>query len=150
MNETNIQTFSQIYCLLEFFPKSYIEKLPKQLLSLIEQNSNSKYFIDVDITKPLEEQNISEETKDTLVVFKYNYWADETEKKNIIEKLVRNENKYQEELREKYNPDNIFKKKEETIIKDNIKQDENLKMIKYEESIFKKVINKILRFLHLK
>ena len=70
MEETKLQTFSEIYCLLNFFPKSYIEKLPKKLLNLIKQNSDSKYFIEVDTTKPLEEQNISEETKNTIIVFK--------------------------------------------------------------------------------
>ena len=128
MEEIKLQTFSEIYCLLNFFPESYIAKLPKKLLNLIEQNSNSKYFIEVDTTKPLEEQNISENTKNILVVFKYNYWADEIEKKNIIEQLNINENKYEEELREKYNPDNIFKNKE-TI-------ENSVSMVEYKESFF--------------
>lgn len=137
MEETKLQTFSEIYCLLKFFPESYIDKLPTKLLNLIKQNSDSKFFIEVDTTKPLEEQNISEETKNTLVVFKYNYWADEAEKRNIIEQLNRNENKNQEELREKYNPDNLFKDKEtkvETV-------QNSVAMVEYKESIFTKIKN---------
>ena len=34
MNEIKLQTFSEIYCLLNFFPKEYIEKLPKKLLNI--------------------------------------------------------------------------------------------------------------------
>ena len=38
------------------------------------------------------------------------YWyKDESKKQKLLEVLDENERKYQEELREKYNPDNIFK-----------------------------------------
>ena len=137
MEETKLRTFSEIYCLLNFFPESYINKIPKELLNLIKQNSNSKYFIEVDTSKPLEEHNISEETKNTLVVFKYNYWSDETEKRNIIEQLKKNENKYQEDLREKYNPNNLFKNRE-TIVEP---MEKSVAMIEYKESFYTKIIN---------
>ena len=45
MNDTNLQTCSELYCLLNYFPQSYIDKLPRKLLELIKQNSNSKYII---------------------------------------------------------------------------------------------------------
>lgn len=135
MEKTKVKTFSEIYCLLNLFPKSYIDKLPKKLLTLIEQNSDSKYFIEVDITKSLEEQNISEETKNTLVVFKYNYWADEKEKKKILEQLKRNENKYNEEVKEKYNLNNFFKDQKTTV--ETIEK--SVKIVEYKESFFTRI-----------
>ena len=39
-----------------------------------------------------------------------NYWCDAQSKAEYSDLLKQNENNYQEELREKYNPDNIFKK----------------------------------------
>lgn len=143
MEETKLQTFSEIYCLLKFFPESYIEKLPKKLLNLIKQSSNSKYYIEIDNAKPLEEQNISEETKNILIVLKYNYWADEAEKRNIIEQLNRNENKYQENLREKYNSNNLFKNKQTTV--ETIQN--SVAMIEYKESFFTKIKNWFKNFL---
>lgn len=41
MNDTNLQTCSELYCLLNYFPQSYIDKLPRKLLELIKQNSDS-------------------------------------------------------------------------------------------------------------
>lgn len=146
MDERKIQTYSEIYCLLNYFPESYLYKIPKKLLDLIKQNSDSKYFIEIDINKHLEEQNISKDTKDMLVVLKYNYWSTEEEQKNIREKLQYNENKYQEELREKYNTDNLFKNKKEEI-KENIEEKQLVKI--KSETFFKKIINKIKRFLHM-
>ena len=143
MEETKVQILSEIYCLLNYFPKIYVDKIPPKLFNLISNFSNSKYFIDVDTEKPLEEQNISEETKNMLIVFKYNYWSNEEEKQEIIKQLDENEKKYQEELREKYNPDNLFKNKdiEAEII------EQSVAMVEYKESIFRRIINKIKRIL---
>ena len=141
MEETKVQTLSEIHCLLNYFPKVYIDEIPPKLFNLISHFSNSKYFIDVDTEKPLEEQNISEETKNMLIVFKYNYWSNEEEKQEIIKQLNENEKKYQEELRERYNTDNLFKNKD---IKAEITE-ESVAMVEYKESIFSRIINKIKR-----
>lgn len=139
MEETKVKTLSEIHCLLNYFPKMYVDKIPPKLFNLINHFSNSKYFIDVDTEKPLEEQNISEETKNMLIVFKYNYWSNEEEKREIIKQLNENEKKYQEELREKYNPDNLFKNKD---IKAEITE-QPVAMVEYKESIFRRIINRI-------
>ena len=143
MDETKLQTCSEIYCLLKHFPKTYIDKLPQELLNLIKQNSDSKYFIEVDVTKPLEQQDISNETKNTIVVFKYNYWSNEYEKRNIIKRLEDNEKNYQDKLREKYNPDNLFSKKIDNIMET---KNNEMQLIEYRESALKKILNKIRAF----
>ena len=110
MNENIIKTYSEIYCLLKCFPEEYINKIPNKLLDLIQNKIDSKYFIEVDINKSLEEQNISQDTKNMLVVLKYNYWSNEEEKIQITEQLNENEKIFQAEQREKYNPDKVFEK----------------------------------------
>lgn len=47
-------------------------------------------------------------------------------------------------------PNDIFKKKEENIIENNNETKENMQMVENKEPIFKKIINKILNFLHLR
>ena len=62
--------------------------------------------------------------------------------------LTTNEQKYQEELREKYNPDNIFKNKtEKTKLEENIIKNETA-MIEYKKSIFRILIDKFMRAFH--
>ena len=132
-----IQANTEIKCLLKYFPINYIKKLPTKLLKMIYRNSDEKYNIDVDLKKDLKNQNISKKTKDMLAVLTYNYWSSETEKKDIIERLNENENNYQEELREKYNPDNIFKNR-----KTKVEALENsVAMVEYKKSIFSKIKN---------
>ena len=139
MEETKVKTLSEMYCLLKYFPKTYIEKIPPKILELISHFSDSKYYIDIDAEKALDEQKISEETKNMLIVFKYNYWSSEGEKQKIYDKLDENEMQYQQELSEKYNYDNIFKNKSTQV---NITE-KNVAMIEYKEPIFRSIINKM-------
>lgn len=44
------------------------------------------------------------------------YWCkDENEKERLKSVYAENERKYQDELREKYNPDNLFKNKQRVV-----------------------------------
>lgn len=135
--EETIQTYTEIGCLLKYFPNSFIKKLPNKLLEVINLKADRKYLIDVDTNKSINEQNISNKTKMILAVLTYNYWSNEKQKYIIRKKLYDNEEIYQSKLAEKYNPDNLFKNKEakvETI--------ENLvAMVEYKESIFTKIKN---------
>lgn len=143
-NEEYIQAYTEINCLLKHFPKEYINKLPTKLLNMIQSKSNKKYCIDVDIKKSLQYQNISKKTKDILVVLKYNYWSNVNEKENIKKKFYENEEKFQKELSEKYNVDNLFKKE---ILKTRKKESENISIVEYKEKWYLKLINKLKKLL---
>lgn len=135
--EETIQTYTEIGCLLKYFPNSFIEKLPNKLLEIISSKADRKYLIDVDTNKSINEQNISNKTKMILAVLTYNYWSNEKQKDIIRKKLYDNEEIYQRKLTEKYNPDNLFKNKEtkvETI-------ENSVAMVEYKESIFTKIKN---------
>ena len=57
-----------------------------------------------------------------------------------------NDKKIEAEMRERYNPDNLFKKKEKEEQNNEVKQ-ENTELIEYkEQNIFKKILNKIMKF----
>ena len=77
-----------------------------------------------------------------------NYLCDDKEKNNIKLILKDNEEKYQQELREKYKPDNIFKKYNQNheVVENAVAT--NMTMVEYRESIFKKIINTIKRFFY--
>jgi len=71
-------------------------------------------------------------------VLKYNYWSTEIEKQHIAEQLYKNEEIYQKELQELYDPNNLFKNKRDT-------SSTSTAVIEYKESIFTKIRNWIKR-----
>lgn len=134
-----IQAYTEINCLLRYFPKQYIKKLPNKLIEFINRNSSKEYEIDIDYKVGLDKQKLSKKTYDLLSVLKYNYWSTEEEKEQIRKKLNQNEIAFQEELRKKYNPDNTYKNKQEQIELENT----NLPVEIKKETIFKKLISSI-------
>lgn len=135
-----IQAYTEVNCLLKYFPKEYIDKLPNKLLEMIQNRSDRKYNINVDVKKDLESQNISKKTKDILVVLKYNYWSTDDEKKYLRKKFYENELAFQDEISKKYNTDNLFKNKTSNK---KIEISENVLMVEYKETWFSKILNKI-------
>lgn len=136
------KAYTEVNCLLDYMPQSYIDKLPKRLIELIKKQSQKQYNIEIDTNKSLLEQNFSKKTKDLIAVIKYNYWSTDEEKRKLKNIFYQNENISQKELLEKYNPNDIFKKKESKI---NITEtvNTNLQLVKYKENIFIRFLNKI-------
>ena len=143
-----IQAYTEINCLLRYFPKQYIKKLPDKLVELIDRNSSKKYEIDINYKIGLDQQNLSKKAYDILSVLKYNYWSSEEEKERIRKKLNQNEIMFQKELTEKYNLDNLFKKKELHNNRwDKEKIEENTALVEYKEKSFiQRIFDKIKRF----
>ena len=58
-----------------------------------------------------------------------------------------NDKKIEAEMRERYNPDNLFKKREKVEQNNDIKQ-EKTELIEYKEkNIFRKILDRIMQFL---
>lgn len=143
-NVEYIKAYTEIKCLLRYFPIEYIKKLPNKLLEMIQKNSDEEYDIDVDLNKNLQDQNISKKTKDILAVLTYNYWSDKSEKEYLKNRFYENERTFQKELLEKYNTDNLFKNKKINEEKENL---EVVSMVEYKkESLISKLLNKLKKF----
>ncbi len=151
MNIKTKEIYSEVYQILNLLGNDYIDKLPTSLINMLrekrEVNYNPEYTDDI----PLNEQNIKKETMSIIALLYLNYWCeDENEKLEVKQILKSNEDNYQLELRERYNPDNIFKnyKQESKKVEANI--DDETSMIPYKKSIFRKIINKLKSAFHIK
>lgn len=90
----------------------FLDKLPDEIKKYITENQNTTYEFDFNEKKPLIEQIDNEETKAYISYLYLKYINDsESEKERLLKKYKENEIIYQEKLRKKNNPDNIFKNK---------------------------------------
>ena len=105
--------YVEVLGILDLLDEEQKNRIPKKLKEFFENNKNQDYQVNIDSNIPLEEQNLLQETVDILAMLKLNYWCtNEKEKEGLLNLLNENEKKYQEELRKKYNPNNLFKDKE--------------------------------------
>ena len=90
-----------------------VDKIPKKLMQFLKDNASQDYKCEFDYTKPLNELNLTDEAKGLIAMICLNYWCETDEQKiKFRNHLNANEQVYQEELRKKYNVDDIFKKKD--------------------------------------
>ena len=148
MNVQTQEIYSEVYSILNLLGESYIKKLPVSLFNMIKEEKMQDYSPEYDSKINLKQQNIKRETLSMIALFHLNYWCDSDEEKNELKTLFKtNEEKHQAEIREKYNPDNLFKKhslqQEEKLITNEIA------MIEYKEPLFKRFINKIKNIFHI-
>lgn len=115
---------AEINEILKYMPKEEVEKIPSKLREFFKEVSSKDYVTNINPNMPLDKQQIKEKTKDIIALIYRNYWCSEEERKELDQKLIENDKKFKEELREKYNPDNIFKnnvtttKKEKSEVKE--------------------------------
>ena len=140
------KAYTEILEILKYIPKEEYERIPKEKILFFEENCDKDYEFKFDINKSLDEQEFLRETNAIIVVLFRDYFATDTQKEELQRILLENERKYQEELREKYNPDDIFKKKQVDVKKEEIKE-ENVQMVEYKEPILRRIVNKILEIL---
>lgn len=115
-----------------------IEKIPKSLIEFWKREKSTTYKPNLDHNKSINEMELKNKTKSIITMLYLNYLCDVTEKNNIKLILRDNEEKYQQELREQYNTDRLFKK-EERIIKDKTQA-----LVKYKEKTFvQKIFDKL-------
>lgn len=141
VNEKSAKAYVEILEIIKYMEPECVNKIPKGLIEFFERQKDKNYEYHFDEEKDFSEQKISEETGGLLAMLALNYIANEENKEKIKEILIKNEEEYQKELREKYNPDNLFKDKQ------NIEENEPKQIILVEEKPwYKKILNKIKRF----
>ncbi len=145
------QAYTEIDNFIELLDDYNKNKVPKKLREFFKEEKDNNYTKFIDVNIPIKDQNLKEETLALIALLNLQYWCeDEEEKKRLKTIYANNEKKYQDMLYEKYNPNDIFKKKEKNATENIIKQEKNLQMVEYKEPVFKRIINKILYFLHLR
>ena len=145
------QAYSEVAEFLSLLSDEQRNKIPEKLREFFKREKDKEYVKNINTSIPIKDQKLKEETLAIIALLNLQYWCkDEEEKKRLQAIYAQNEQEYQKMLYEVYNPKDIFKKKEETIIENNNEIKKDMQFLKYKEPIFKKIINKIMFFLHLR
>lgn len=132
--EITKEAYSEVYAILNLMSWSSISKIPEKIWENIENKRDKDKVIEIN---NIEEYQASEQANKLLAVLYKDYFATDEEKEVIQAKEKILEQKEQEELYEKYNPDNLFKNKVskvETV-------ENSVAMVEYKESILTKIKN---------
>ncbi len=133
---------AEVDIILNYADEESLNKIPKSLKDFIKENK-SDYISNINPEKDLQEQNLLYETKVILSVLYRDYWASEDERKQLIEE-DKIELEKQESMKQTiYSYDNLFRHNKIT------ENSEEIKSIVVKETILKKILNRIKRFLKI-
>ena len=145
-NTRTKEVYSEVNSFLNLLLEEDRIKIPLKLRKLINDERLKDYNPQYSFEKPIDEQEISDEALAMIALLHINYWCNDNEEKERINNILKNnEDKYQAELREKYNPDNLCKKQKSEILNlENNTITEETAIIEYKEKNFlKKIFDKI-------
>lgn len=147
MENSLSKAYTEVLVILSYMEQKYIDMIPKKLLELFNEEKDQNYQPDINPNTSLAEQNLQRKTLALLAMLNLNYWCkDENEKQEMLKMYSENDKKIEAEMRERYNPDNLFKKRENVERNDEVKE-ECTDIIEYkEQNIFKKILNRIIKF----
>lgn len=111
MVDTEDKVYSEVYGLIQLAGKSYLNMLPNKVKITIDEKRDKSYLPVYDIDVPLEKQNVQKDSLAILANIQYNYWCrTEQEKISFLKELKQIDIDKEKAMREKFNPDEIFKK----------------------------------------
>lgn len=147
MENSLSKAYAEVLLILSYMEQKYADMIPKKLLELFNEEKDQNYQPDINPKISLAEQNLQRKTLALLAMLNLNYWCkDESEKQEMLKMYAENDKKIEAEMRERYNPDNLFKTRKKVEQNDEAKE-ESTEIIEYkEQNIFKKILNKIMKF----
>ena len=139
MTEINQIAYAEVMQVLKYFDRELVMRIPIELLEYFKEHRKKDFIVNIDKEDIFNKNNISEEALALLAYIDMEYWADETEKRELKKRYFENERKHQIELSEKYEDNDILKKEKEIDINEK-EVIEETSMIEYKkENIFTKL-----------
>ena len=135
--------YAEVYTILQELNEEEYNKISPEVIKTIEANRNEEYEYELDDELELKDQPMLSETKAILFNLFRDYLATPEQKAKIIR--MQNEARQKNELKKQqmYNTDVFANKPKENQIANN---NETMQIVKYKESFFKRILNKIKSF----
>lgn len=131
--------YKEVLEILKYVSKEDFNKIPRKKIEMFSKYANYDYNFEYDPAITLKEQNVSDIAQTIIAIIFRDYWATEKQREKIINKEKHDLQLIEEEKKSKYDID-VFKNNNNNI------KDNKLELVKYKESLIKKIFNKIKEF----
>ncbi|MBE5820084.1 MAG: hypothetical protein E7310_04670 [Clostridiales bacterium] len=141
------QAYSEVYTVLQNMPAEYVEKIPKKILKLFETEKLDNYEVNINKSNPIDKNYLSKNAMALIAILNYQYWCPNKKVKNdLYMQYLSNNEKYEKDIQEKYNTDNLFKNKRNEQIKE-----ENQELVECKErSFIQRILDKFKSIFKIK
>ncbi len=142
MKEEYREAFSEVAQIIDLMPSNLANRIPLGFKQIINEEKTKQYM--PNITEPIEQCELKTETTIILAVIYRDFLCSKEERANLIARDSHNLAEFEKELKEKYNPNNIFKNRNTTQYFQEEHQAEQTAIVEYQEKNFlQKLFDKI-------
>lgn len=138
MKEIYMDAFSEVDAILNIMPSNLYNKIPLKFRQMISEYKNNSY--NPRIEEPVENFELKDESKIILSLIYRDFLCSDEEKERLKARDAQKLQEEEEQLREKYNPDNIFNNRKAENVE---AVTEPVAMVEYKESFFTRILNRI-------
>lgn len=149
MDNVYREAFAEVLEVIKNSNQRILEKIPKKFITFLNENKDNNYIVKIDFTDENWDDSIKQETQAILALIYRDYIVSQEERARLLTEEKEEQIRIENELREKYNPDNLFKKQDQVKNTEEVMTEE-VAMVEYKESIFKRFINKIKSIFKIK
>lgn len=142
MEQEYKQALTEVLEILKYTDSTTVKKIPNKFITFLNENCDKNYKCNINFANDNWEDTLKEETQYLIALIYRDYIVSAEERKDLLIEEKREREKQEIKLREKYNPDNLFKSKHYEIPD---KFTENTQLIEIQQySWYKRLYRKIL------
>lgn len=153
MEDNYSKAYKEVIEILNYIPKESVDKIPQTMIDTFKAQMDQNHDFKVDVNKSFEEQELLDETKAIFANIFRDYWATPYQKERIEAKEKYDRQKCEEEKKKRYNPDDLFKKRNKAGIDETIKGSDitnnNLPIEAKKEKFYEKIISFFKKIFHI-
>lgn len=134
--------YKEVLVIINNLVKDDYDKIPKEYIKFLESNCNNDYKFEYDKSKTFSDQDLLDDTKYILFGLFEKFGATEKQKAKIKSYKINYNNKLEEQKKEKYNYEDIFKRNTENEVKEVLLEIKSEKWYKKLISFFRNMFKK--------
>lgn len=115
----DIQAYAEVDYIINHMNEKYREKVPLKMRTFFHDLRDPNHEININPYVPLQKQGLQRFTLEIIALLHLKYWCeDEERKKELYGLMLRNQEKLEEQMREKYSVEKLFDNASATVVTD--------------------------------
>lgn len=105
----DIQAYAEVDYIINHMNQKYREKVPPKMLVFFSELKDPNHQVNINPYVPLQNQGLKRYTLEIIALLHLKYWCeDEERKKELYNIMLRNQEKLEEQMRDRYSVEKLF------------------------------------------
>lgn len=112
----DIQAYAEVDYIINHMNQKYREKVPPKMLAFFSELKDPNHQVNINPYVPLQNQGLKRYTLEIIALLHLKYWCeDEERKKELYNIMLRNQEKLEEQMRDRYSVEKLFDNTTDTV-----------------------------------